>query len=174
MKHFFLMSAMYFVIFPGIASAKMVAKAAPSKGELSHESLVKELTGKDEAKMSEVDLYAEIVAAYQGQDLGGLRGRVQRFVTRFPQSSFADNALYLAGRQALDRKSYTESLRYFQKISTDYPRSNRVVASQFAKAMAYKKMNLDGEARKVFRDIVVKYPGSPESYRADSEMRLLN
>lgn len=174
MKHFFLTVSMFSVIFSGVASAKLAPKAAPGKGELSRESLVKELTGKDEAKMSEVDLYAEIVAAYQGQDLGGLRGKVQRFVARFPQSPFADNALYLAGRQALDRKSYSESLRYFQKISTDYPRSNRMVSSQFAKGMAYKKMNLEEEARKVFRDIVAKYPGSPESYRADSEMRLLN
>lgn len=145
-----------------------------SKAAAQQKALLIELTGKDDAKKSDVDLYSEIVASYQSQDLRGLRARVNTLVGSHPRSPFADNALYLAGRQSLDQKKYTDALRFFSRVTAEYPHSNRVVAAQFAKAMTYKKMNLESQARKVFREIIQHYPGSPESFRADSEIRLLN
>lgn len=172
MKHFLVQAGLIFFIFPQLSFGKAPQKS--TKDPMSRESLMAELTGKDDSKLNDIDLYAEIVAAYQGQDQSGLKSHLQKLLTKYPQSSFADNALYLAGRQALDRRSYGEALKYFQRVQTEYPRSNRVVSAQFAKAMAYKKMNLEPEARKVFKDIMAKYPGSPESFRADNEMRMLN
>lgn len=177
MKHFLSTMALVF-LFSALLTARADAagtgsKKAPSEAD-KRQALLIELTGKDDTKMSDVDLYAEIVAAYQSRDEMGVVGRVPIFLNKHPKSPFADNVLYLAGRQALDRKNYAESIKYFQRLMTDYPNSNRVVSAQFAKAMAYKKMNLEPQARKVLRDIMKKYPGSPESFRADSEMRLLN
>lgn len=174
MRHFLFGIGMVIFIFPALLSASEKKGSKILSGPLSEEALRVELTGRDESKMSDVDLYAEIVAAYQSHDEVGLRTRLQKFMVRHAKSPFADNALYLAGRQALDKKNYSEAIKYFHRVVSEYPRSNRVVSSQFAKAMAYKKMNLEPQARRVFRDIMRKYPGSPESFRADSEMRLLN
>lgn len=132
-----------------------------------------ELTGRDENTLSDVELYSEIVAAYQSQDEIGLKSRLQKFMSRYSTSSFADNALYLAGRQALENKNYGEAIRFFQRVQADYPRGNRSVAAQFSKAMAYKRMHLEPQARRAFHEVIQKYPGSPESFRADSEIRLL-
>lgn len=172
MRHFFLAMGLVLFIFPQLASAKSVK--SQKRDELSREALLIELTGKDDSTMSDVDLYAEIVAAYQARDRAGMKARVDKFMARHAKSSFADNALYLAGRLSLDQKHYGDALRYFNRVSSDYPRSNRVVSAQFAKAVAYKKMNLETEARRVFREVIQKYPGSPESFRADGEMRMLN
>lgn len=172
MKHFLSKVGFALVIFPSLLSA--APKTAKKTNGLDRDALLIELTGKDDAKMSDVELYAEIVAAYQSQDEIGLKSRLQTFMSKHAKSPFADNVLYLAGRQALDNKNYAEALKFFGKVVNDYPNSNKVVSSQFAKAMAYKKMNLEPQARKVFREIMQKYPGSPESFRADSEMRLLN
>lgn len=172
MRHFFLTMGMVLFIFPHAVSAKPAKTSA--KGDLNREALLIELTGKDDNTMSDVELYSEIVAAYQARDKAGMKSRVQKFMSRHAKSPFADNALYLAGRMALDQKSYGEALKYFNRVATEYPRSNRVVSAQFAKAIAYKKMNLDGEARRAFREVIQKYPGSPESFRADGEMRMLN
>ncbi|MBX3041561.1 MAG: tetratricopeptide repeat protein [Bdellovibrionaceae bacterium] len=159
-------------IFPLVSQAKN--SKSKTSNEFSEQALLIELTGKDQGKLSEVDLYSELVAAYQSQDEIGFQSRLQTFMSRFPRSSFADNALYLAGRKALEQKRYAQALKYFQRIIAEYPRSNRAVSAQFAKAMAYKQMNLTTESRKVMKEVVQKYPGSPESFRADSEMRLLN
>lgn len=180
MKHFFFsMLAIFFaatmtsvLTCQALAAGTKAAKAA--KDEFSKEALMIELTGKDDNALNDVDLYSEIVAAYQSQDEIGFKSRMQKFLSKFPKSPFADNTLYLAGVMALENKNYPEALKYLGRLSSEYPRSNRMVAGQFAKAMAYKRMHLDPEAKKVFGEIMQKYPGSPESFRADTEIRLMN
>lgn len=147
-------------------------QASPQK-ILTREDLMAELTGKDVARMSDAALYAEIVGAYQAQDQLTLQTRLQTLLKRFPQSEYADNALYLAGRSAMEHRNYAGALKYFSKVNELYPHGNKIVSSQFAKAMAYRKMNLDSLAREVLLNVKKKYPGSPEAFRADGEIKLL-
>jgi len=137
------------------------------------DALLKELTGKDMSKLSDVDVYSEIVGAYQADDLTSVKSRLKILLKKHPASAYADNALYLAGRLSLDKKNYAEALRYFERVTREYPRSNKVVAAEFAKAIAYNRMNLPQQAKKVFQEVGKKFPGSPEAYRAQSELRLL-
>lgn len=174
MKHFLVLASMGLFIFCNCEFAVAGKSALRPKDKRADDALMIELTGQDQSSMTDVELYSELVAAYQARDEIGFKSRLQKFMSRHSKSPFADNALYLAGRMALESKAYGEAIKYFQRVTTEYPRSNRVVSAQFAKAMAYKKMNLESQARKVFREIMQKYPGSPESFRADGEMRLLN
>ena len=140
---------------------------------MNKDALMIELTGKDPSKVDEATLYSEIVNAYRSNDEIGFKSRMQTFMTRFSASAYADNVLYLAGRMAFSNKNYAEAIKYYQKVITQYPRSNKVVAAEFAKALAYKKMNLESQAKFVFQDLRKKYPGSPESFRAENEMKIL-
>jgi TolA-binding protein len=147
--------------------------AKNTKNTLSKENLMIELTGKDPSKVSESALYAEIFNAYRSNDEIGFKSRMQTFMTRFSASSYADNVLYLAGRLAFDSKNYAEAIKYYQKVITQFPRSNKVVAAKYAKGIAYKKMNLEPQAKGVFSDLRKKYPGSPEAFRAENELKLM-
>jgi TolA-binding protein len=146
--------------------------AAKKNNSMSKEALMIELTGKDPSKVDETALYSEIIGAYRKNDEIGFKSRMQTFMTRFSNSAYADNVLYLAGRMAFDNKNYAEAIKFYQKVVTQYPRSNKVVASQLAKGMAYKKMNLDPQAKFVFQEVRKRYPGSPEAFRAENEMKL--
>lgn len=149
-----------------------VSSAMKNSGDsLSRDELMKELMGPTKGK-DDITLYSEIVAFYQSNDQRRLRHRLQSLMTQFPQSHFIDNALYLAGRQSMENRNYPEAIKYFQKVINEYPQSNRMVSAQFAKAMTYKKMNLNTQSKNVLKDIKKKFPGSPESYRAESEMKL--
>lgn len=161
-----------------------VAEAVPQKtrpispvktgSEVSKGSaLWQELTGENLDKLDDKGFYSEVVAQYQIRDAKGLSRYVEALLSRYPTSPYADNALYLGGELALEMKNYPEALRYFQKVTRLYPLSNRVVAAQFAKGMAYKKMNLDAQAKRVFFEVRTKYPGSPESFRAEVELKLI-
>ena len=75
---------------------------------------------------------------------------------------------------ALQNRSYPEALRDFQKISKNYPNSNKAVSAQFSKAITYKRLNLPAESKRVFKEVMAKYPGSPESFRAEAELKLFN
>jgi TolA-binding protein len=151
------------------AKAKLIPEA-----DLTKEALLIELTGKDYKRLKEEDLYAEVITAYRSNNGMALRAHSQTFLRRFAGSHFADNVLYLQGQLALQNRNYAEALRHFQKIYKSYPHSNKVVSAQFSKAVTYKKLNLVAEARRVLREVMNKYPGSPESFRAEAELKLLN
>jgi TolA-binding protein len=146
---------------------------AAIKNPMGKEALMIELTGKDPTKVDETALYSEIVSAYRRNDEIGFKSRLQTFMTRFSSSSFADNVLYLAGRMAFNNKNYPEAIKYYQKVITQYPRSNKVVSARMGKGVAYKKMNLSPQAKFVFQDLRKRYPGSPEAFRAENEMKIL-
>lgn len=144
-----------------------------SAKEIKEQALLVELTGKDISKENDIGLYAEMVSAYQRDDEIAFKSRLQALMTRFPQSSYADNALFLAGRMAVDHNNYAEAVKYFAQIEKQYPRSNKVAAAKFAKAMTYKKMNLPDFAATNLKEVRTKYPGSPESFRAQAELKTL-
>ncbi len=172
-RHLFFSAAASMVVtflnFSVLANPKPV-----TSNELSKEALMIELSGKDYKKISEEALYAEIIGAYKNGNEVALKTRTQTFLKRFPQSQFADNALYLSGLMALQNRSYPEALRDFQKISKNYPNSNKAVSAQFSKAITYKRLNLPAESKRVFKEVMAKYPGSPESFRAEAELKLFN
>lgn len=173
MKQLRRLAATVLISLPLLVTAKTKAPFKGSVNDLSKESLLVELTGKDVSKESDTTLYAEMVGAYQRDDEIGFKSRLQSLLSRFPQSPYADNALFIAGRMAVDHGNYAEAIRYFGRIEREYPRSNRVVAAKFAKAMTYKKMNLPEFSRRNLAEVRSKFPGSPESFRADAELKMM-
>lgn len=151
----------------------VLAKPTPSSSkDLSPQNLLVELTGKDITKENDITLYAEMVGAYQRDDEIAFKSRLQSMMARFPHSPYADNALFLAGRMAVDHNNYAEAIKHFARIEKEYSHSNKVIAAKFAKAMTYRRMNLPEFAKKALQEVRVKYPGSPESFRADAELKM--
>lgn len=132
-----------------------------------------ELTGIDYFKMTEDNLYVEVLTHYQNNKSAQLNQTGQIFLKRFPTSVHADNVLYLLGYNALERKKYSEALRHFDVLVKKYPASNKAVSAEFAKGIAYKNMKLKNLARSTFFKLRKKYPGSPEFYRAENELKIL-
>ncbi len=171
MKSFYHHYALISVIALSLLTSS-ISHGLKSPGDgLNKDELMKELMGPTKGK-DDLTLYSEIVAFYQSNDQRRLKHRLQSLMSQFPQSHFIDNALYLAGRQSMENRNYPEAIKYFQKVIKDYPQSNRMVSAEFAKAMTYKKMNLVPQSKSVLKDIKKRFPGSPESYRAESEMKL--
>lgn len=148
-------------------------KGQVNRNDLSQDTLLIELTGKDYTTLSEVALYTEIIASYRSQDELALNTMVPVFIKRFPKSVFADNALYLSARLSLEKKKYIDSVRMIQKLLTNYPHSKKVVSAKFLKALAYKDLHLSNESKRTLREVIKMYPGSPESLRAKSELKLM-
>ncbi len=173
MKHLKYLAATVLLSIGLPSFAKVGTRPAASLEKNKTEALLVELTGKDITKEDDRTLYSEMIAASEASDEISFKSRLQSLLTRFPHSPYADNALFLAGRRAVDAGHFAEAIRYFGRIEREYPRSNRVVAARFAKAMTYKKMNLPEFARQSLVDLKSQFPGSPESFRADSELNLM-
>lgn len=176
MKHLRVCTLLIFSVLAGLstaASAEVKNKAAAkNRTSAAQQSLLVELTGKDVSKENDMSLYAEMVSAYQRNDEISFKSRLQSMLERFPNSIYADNALFLAGRFAVDNKNYPQAIKYFSRVEKEYPRSSSVAAARYAKAMTYKRMNLPEFAKASLKDVRARYPGSPESFRADTELQL--
>jgi TolA-binding protein len=176
-----LMSFMFFSGYDSFAAQNFnVTSAGQAKGSgilssatQAETQLYKELTGKDYGAMGEMGLYSEILTAYQSQRETEFSTLLSVFLQKYSQSVYADNALFLAGKMALEKKQYGKAVGYFQKVEDQFPQSNKKVSAAFAKGIAYKKMNLEKLALRVFEDVKKKYPGSPESFRASNEVKLI-
>lgn len=151
------------------------AKPAPKKTVMNsnQQALLVELTGKDISKENDITLYAEMVSAYERNDEIAFKSRLQSMMTRFPQSVYADNALFLAGRMSVDNNDFAQAVKYFSQIEKKYGKSNKAAAAKFAKGMTYKKMNLPEFAVRSLKEVRSRYPGSPESFRADAELKII-
>ncbi len=127
-----------------------------------------------EVKLSDRDLYAELLKMYDLNNEIAFFSRYQAFMRTYPQSALADDAAYLAGLMSLSNKNYGPSLKYFNLVIQKYPSSNKASSSLFAKGVALKKMNLMSESQQLFVQVQKKYPGSPEALRAEGELKILN
>jgi len=125
------------------------------------------------AKVTEETLYAEVVRAYQTRQIEAVDNYADAFLQRFPQSVFADKALYLKGQIHLIMGYPTEALREFERIISEYPTGNKYVAALYGKGVCYRQLQLYPYAEKVMVDIRTQYPGSPEFYKTELEIKMI-
>lgn len=146
--------------------------AAPKK-DLSQSALLAELKGQSPQSMSELELYTEVVNAFDGKRLKSLELQAQSFLQKHPLSPRADNVLFMQATLHAEKKNYAKSLRAISLIEQKYAQSNRHSAALFLKAMIFKNIHLPEQSRAVLLKIRETYPRSPEFYRAEAELRIL-
>ncbi len=170
--NFFMVILVLSVSVVGYSKSPLESRRALER-QTKQQQLLVELTGHDVSKVSDLDLYAQIVSAYDRGDEVGFKSRMQSFLKRFPQSPYADNTLYLAGLMAVNAKNYPEAIRYFSKVEKEYATGDKVNSAIFARAMTYKKINLGPFSKRLLVEVKTKFPGSPESFRAESELKMI-
>jgi TolA-binding protein len=79
----------------------------------------------------------------------------------------------MKGLFELAERNYGEALSVMNRLLQNYPNGRKAPAAMFAKGILYKRLNLMAEAKETLQNVSSHYPGSPESMRAKSEMRIL-
>ncbi len=161
-----------------LANSTPIAASKPSRIqniEMSEkEKAFFELAGENITTLTEIGAYRKVIEKYQINDAIALKAYSNILIKKFPRSIYCDNALYLMGMMYFTENKYGESLNAFQKILTQYPQSNKAVSALFAKGIVFKKMHLNKEAMTILSQVSKLYPGSPESMRAEMEMKLIS
>lgn len=124
-------------------------------------------------EISAESLYSEVLRYYQIKSSEGLNVMVGEFLVRYPNSIFADNALYLQGQLELALGNPSKALAAFEQVIKMYPSGNKYVSALFGKGVAYRKLQIYGFSKNVFQEVKKKFPGSPEFYKAELEEKLL-
>ena len=148
--------------------------AAPRPWSFPKLDAKKEITTK-EAEFPEGErlLYDKILKAYRKDKLKKVSQSTELMMKWYPQSIYIDNAVYLMAELALKNGHFAEAIRGFDFVIKRYPLGNKRASALFAKAVAYRRLNLAKQAKRTLYILIKTYPGSPESFRAASELRLL-
>ncbi len=123
--------------------------------------------------VNEESLYSEVIRAFQARQIDAVDHYADAFLERYPQSVFADKAIYLKGQIHLILGFPAEALREFERVTSEYPTGNKFVAALFGKGVCYRKLQLYQYAEKVMDDVRRDYPGSPEFYKTELERKLI-
>jgi len=122
---------------------------------------------------SESVLYQDVTVHYQSNDLFGFQNRARSYLKRFPTAEHRDDVLYMVGVMALAEHHYGEALANLSRILQDHPEGRKAPAALFAKGIVLQRMNLKGESKQALNSVLTKFPGSPESMRAQAELKMM-
>jgi TolA-binding protein len=67
---------------------------------------------------------------------------------------------------------YGEAVRDFNKVTDQFPKSNKRPGALFALAATYDRLGLKPQAIRVYQSVIKDYPGSQESQRAWMQLQM--
>lgn len=93
------------------------------------------------------------------------------YVKNFPDGPFASNAQFYVGELAYAQGHYTDAISAYDNVITGYPRSSKVPPAMLEKGRALAKTKKTANAEREFRELVRRFPGTPEAKKAEDELR---
>jgi TolA-binding protein len=179
--NFIMKQKVFFIVLPLLFLSGV--NAAPKNSEFSEELRRVQLRqngailgGQSSANMNSSEssrMYDKIVEAYTAGNTAQFKNLARNYLVASPHGLYADDCLYLLGLLAVSDNQLGPALEHFNRVISEFPSSNRLSSALFAKSGVFKKMQLLDKARRGFRDIAEKFPGSPEAFRAEAELKLM-
>jgi TolA-binding protein len=117
-------------------------------------------------------IYTRLIEAYRKGNRQELLSQRQLLEKNYPTSIHLDNAYNMVGMLEFQGGRYGEAIQNFQVIRQRFPKSNKRSSALFATAMAYDRLKLPAQSKRLIHELIQEYPGSPESLRAQMFLKL--
>lgn len=95
---------------------------------------------------------------------------LEQFIQMFPASDMADNAQYWIGECHYSLADLGKAEEAFRLVLSRYPTGNKVPAAAYKLGLVYLAQNRKPEARRQFREVIDKYPGTTEAKLAQDRL----
>ncbi len=118
---------------------------------------------------SEVEFDAGLTALKTGNVSGGV-SRLQRFASEYPKHPKADDALYFSGIGLMGLGDYEAAAASFEQVLSSYPAGNVVQDSMLKLAECRMRLNKVSDARKVYTQVVTRFPGTAAAAQAEQRL----
>ncbi|MCG3173185.1 MAG: Outer membrane protein assembly factor BamD [Myxococcota bacterium] len=99
---------------------------------------------------------------------------MEEFIRKYPDHHYADNAIFLIGESYFQRKQYQLAINEYQRVSTLYPKGNKVPDSLHKIARSYLALNDKVRAREVLERVMRTYPDSRAATLARDDIQSLD
>jgi len=101
------------------------------------------------------------------------RKEYQGFISKYPKSQQADNALYSIGECYFSEKRYQDAVEVYQQVIERYPKGSKVPQALLKQGTAFQQMGDATAARILYERLVEKYPDSPQAQAAQKKLKQL-
>lgn len=116
-------------------------------------------------------LYQRALATGVTGDNNQKLAALQRLLSEYPKSQFADDARFEMGKTYLSQRKNAEALAAFQKLINDHPRSSLVRDALLNSGLIYYNTNKNQLALETFKKVVNDYPSTPAAREALAVIR---
>ncbi|HEY4484816.1 MAG TPA: tol-pal system protein YbgF [Nitrospiria bacterium] len=94
----------------------------------------------------------------------------QNFLAQFKSTSLAPNAQYWIGESLYGKKEFSKSIEAFDKVVSDYPRSDKVPAALLKGGYAFIELGDKSMARGYLKKVLEGYPLTTEAKLAKNKL----
>lgn len=88
------------------------------------------------------------------------KGGLLTFLDSHPHSVWTPRVLYIVGNICFLSGDYKNAIVYFKRIPTKFPKAKKSIDAEYMIGRSYEVMKAFPEARKVYEEILEKYPKS--------------
>lgn len=127
--------------------------------------------GNSNASDADYALYHRSISAGVSGDNNQKISSLQKLLSDYPKSPYADDARFEMGQTYLAMKKNSEALSAFQKVIMDYPRSSLVKDALLNTGLIYYNTNRDQQALETLKKVVADYPSTPTAREALAVIR---
>jgi TolA-binding protein len=85
---------------------------------------------------------------------------------KYPKSTYAADAMYERGNALMALEDYRSAGELFTKVMRDFPQSEYAKKATMKQALVQYNQKNDEQALTLYKDVVKKYPGTPEASEA--------
>ena len=93
------------------------------------------------------------------------------YLEQFPDSPYADNALYWIGECYFSQREFNSSIEHFKQLVLDYPQGDKVPAAYLKRGISLMELENKEEALSVFRLLISKFPLEEETRLAQEKIK---
>ena len=117
--------------------------------------------------------YEEARKLLERKDYKGSIDKFKRFLKKYPQSEYADNAQYWIGESYYALREFDQAILEFDVVRRKYPKGDKVPAARLKQGFAFAELGDKVDARLILQELIDRYPQSPEALKAKQKLKTL-
>ena len=109
------------------------------------------------------ELYNRAKLSFDKNKFEPARIGFNQFISKYPDSENADNALFWIGETFFREKQYKKAILEYQKVIEKYPRGNKVAAALLKQGLAFNHIGEGSNAKLILNELIRRFPKSKEA-----------
>lgn len=118
-------------------------------------------------------LYSNALRDFTGGNYALARQEFEDYLRYYPESDLASNARFYLGEISYAEKKFADSIRDYDIVLDQYPRSFKLADARLKKALALLQLGQKASAQRELREVVRRHPGTEAERRARATLREL-